>query len=53
MNARDPRNIPDVQASEDTRKLAIDRVGIKAIRHPMRIQERSGGIQHTIANFNM
>ena len=53
MKARDLQNIPDVQATADTRKLAIDRVGIKAIRHPMRIQERSGHAQHTIANFNM
>jgi GTP cyclohydrolase I len=53
MKARDLQNIPDVQATADTRKLAIDRVGIKAIRHPMRIQERSGNVQHTIANFNM
>ena len=53
MKARDLHNIPDVQASHDSRKLAIDKVGIKAIRHPMRIQERSGGVQHTIAVFNM
>jgi GTP cyclohydrolase I len=53
MKARDLQNIPDVQATADTRKLAIDRVGIKAIRHPMRIQERSGSAQHTIASFNM
>src|SRR6266446_1350007 len=53
MKARDLHNIPDVQASPDSRKLAIDKVGIKAIRHPMRIQERSGGVQHTIAMFNM
>ena len=57
MKARDlhniPANIPDVQASPDSRKLAIDQVGIKAIRHPVRIQERSGGAQHTIATFNM
>jgi len=57
MKARDlqniPANIPDVQASPDSRKLAIDKVGVKAIRHPMRIQERSGGIQHTVATFNM
>jgi len=58
MNARD-RNagavsaIPDVQATPDSRKLAIDKVGIKAIRHPIQIKERSGGVQHTIANFNM
>src|SRR5919109_918579 len=53
MKARDLHNIPDVQATPDSRKLAIDKVGIKAIRHPMRIQERAGGIQHTVATFNM
>jgi len=53
MNARDPQRIPDVQATPDSRKLAIDKVGIKAIRHPIQIKERSGGVQHTIATFNM
>ncbi len=53
MKSRDLYNIPDVQASADTRQLAIDKVGIKAIRHPMKIQERSGGVQHTVATFNM
>jgi len=57
MKARDlqniPASIPDVQASPDSRKLDIDQVGIKAIRHPIKIQERSGGVQHTIALFNM
>src|SRR5947199_290576 len=53
MKARDLHNIPDVQSSPDSRKLAIDQVGIKAIRHPVRITERSGGVQHTIASFNM
>jgi hypothetical protein len=43
MNQRDARlSIPDVQGSPDTRQLAIDRVGIKAIRHPVRIRERAG-----------
>ena len=53
MKARDLHNIPDVQSAPDSRKLAIDRVRIKSIRHPVRIQERSGGVQHTIALFNM
>jgi len=26
---------------------------IKSIRHPVKVSERSGGVQHTIANFNM
>ncbi len=45
--------MPDVQSSADTRQLAIDKVGIKSIRHPVRVQERAGGVQHTIAMFNM
>jgi GTP cyclohydrolase IB len=53
MKSRDLYNIPDVQRTPDSRKLAIDKVGIKGIRHPVRIQERSGGAQHTVATFNM
>jgi GTP cyclohydrolase IB len=53
MNTREPLAIPDIQSSADTRKLAIDRVGIKAIRHPIRVSERGGGVQHTIGLFNM
>ncbi|HEY7675244.1 MAG TPA: GTP cyclohydrolase, FolE2/MptA family, partial [Burkholderiales bacterium] len=53
MNIRDPLAIPDVQSTEDRRKLAIDQVGVKAIRHPVRVAERSGGVQHTVATFNM
>ena len=50
---RDLQTIPDVQSTPDSRKLAIDKVGVKAIRHPIRITERAGGVQHTIATFNM
>ena len=45
--------IDDVQGSADTRRIPIDRVGIKDIYHPVRVKDRSGGEQHTIANFNM
>jgi len=45
--------IADVQSSEDTRQIAINKVGIKDIRHPIQVKDRSDGIQHTIANFNM
>ncbi len=45
--------IEDVQSSRDTRRIAINKVGIKDIRHPVRVKDRSGGEQHTIANFNM
>lgn len=48
-----PFAMPDVQGSPDLRHIAIDRVGIKSIRHPVRVADRVGGSQHTIANFNM
>src|SRR5512134_136385 len=53
MKAKDLQNIPDVQSTPDARKLAIDKVGIKAIRHPIQIMQRIGGVQHTVALFNM
>ncbi len=46
-------HIPDVQNTADTRQLAINKVGIKDIRHPVKVRDRSGGEQHTIAMFNM
>jgi GTP cyclohydrolase I len=45
--------IADVQGSADTRRIPIDKVGIKDIRHPVRVKDRSAGDQHTIATFNM
>ncbi len=50
---RRARTISDVQGSEDTRQIAIDKVGIKGIRHPVRVRDRAGREQHTIATFNM
>lgn len=46
-------DIADVQGSADTRRIAIDKVGIKDIRHPVRVRDRGGIEQHTVANFNM
>ncbi len=45
--------MPDVQSSPDTRHIAINKVGIKSIRHPVLVADRSGGIQHTVGVFNM
>src|SRR5690349_15841241 len=45
--------IEDVQGRADTRQLPINKVGIKDIFHPVRVKDRSGGEQHTVANFNM
>ena len=46
-------SIPDIQSKADTRRLAIDQVGIRAIRHPVKVRDRSHGEQYTIAVFNM
>lgn len=43
----------DVQNRKDTRQIPINKVGIKDIRHPVRVADRTGGEQNTIANFNM
>ena len=45
--------IEDVQARADTRRLPINKVGIKDIFHPVKVNDRARGEQHTVANFNM
>ena len=45
--------IPDIQAKPDLRQLDIEQVGIRAIRHPVKVRDRSRGEQYTIATFNM
>ncbi|MGB5706106.1 MAG: GTP cyclohydrolase FolE2 [Arenicellales bacterium] len=44
--------IEDVQGSVDTRDIAIDRVGIRSLKHPVAFSDRSG-VQHTVAKFDM
>lgn len=44
--------IPDVQSSTDTRRIAIQRVGVKGVRHPFRIKT-AGGIQPTVGTWNL
>ena len=51
--AKETSTLPDVQNTQDTRAIAINKVGIKDIRHPVQVKDRTGKIQHTIANFNM
>lgn len=46
-------SIEDVQGRADLRRIPINKVGIKDIFHPVRVRDRAGGDQHTVANFNM
>jgi GTP cyclohydrolase I len=49
----DSTSIEDVQGRADSRQIPINKVGIKDVFHPVRVKDRSGGEQHTVANFNM
>ncbi len=53
QTARVHETIADVQSSADTRRIPIDKVGIKDIRHLVRVKDRFDGEQHTVASFNM
>ncbi|GAC1308235.1 MAG: GTP cyclohydrolase FolE2 [Steroidobacteraceae bacterium] len=48
-----PSTIEDVQGRTDTRRIPIDKVGIKDIFHPVKVKDRANGEQRTVANFNM
>ena len=41
--------LKDTQSEQDHRKVAIDRVGVRSLRFPMRIRDRDNHVQHTIA----
>ncbi|MGH8149718.1 MAG: GTP cyclohydrolase FolE2 [Steroidobacteraceae bacterium] len=52
-NVSDRVDMEDVQGRADTRRIPIDRVGVKDVKHPVRVKDRANGEQHTIASFNM
>ena len=54
MNTRDLNltTIPDVQSTPDTRRLAIQRVGVKGVRYPVTIKTSSGA-QPSVGTWNM
>jgi GTP cyclohydrolase I len=49
----EPVAIADVQNAADSRQIAINRVGIRSIRHPVQVRDMGGEVQATIAVFNM
>ncbi|SFV86488.1 GTP cyclohydrolase I type 2 [hydrothermal vent metagenome] len=46
-------NLPDTQNNIDTRKIVIDKVGIKDILHPITYINRAGNKNPTVGNFTM
>lgn len=53
MNKPETLFLEDVQNKLDGRQIAINKVGIKGIRHPVIISDINNQSQHTIATFNM
>ena len=53
MNAPDNFFLPDVQSAADTRRLAIQQVGVKGLRYPMQFETSRGEVMNTIAHLTM
>jgi GTP cyclohydrolase I len=45
--------MPDLQQSPDDRRIAIDKVGVKDIRYPIVVQDKTRERQYTVARVNM
>lgn len=45
--------LADVQNERDERNVRIDKVGVKDIRYPILVKDRTGGPQSTVGNVNM
>ena len=46
-------DLPDVQGSIDQRHLAIQRVGIKGVRHPITVRDARGATQQTVGTWSL
>ena len=44
--------MPDIQSEPDRRRVAIDKVGVKEIKHPI-LSTMDGSAQETVAGINM
>jgi GTP cyclohydrolase IB len=53
MNAPEHFFLPDVQSAADTRRLAIQNVGVKGLRYPLQLETASGETMNTVANLTM
>lgn len=45
--------IPDLQNQSDQRQLTINKVGLKGIRYPIVVEDRSQGTQHSVAELDI
>ena len=47
------QRLSDIQNRKDHRNISIDKVGVKNIRYPITVLDRTHGRQQTVANINM
>jgi GTP cyclohydrolase I len=47
------KKLRDIQAEPDSRKIPIDKVGVKDVRYPIVVLDKKNKTQHTIANINL
>jgi GTP cyclohydrolase I len=50
---RSPHAMPDMQKTRDTRRIGIDKVGVKDISYPIVVMDKNKTFQHTVARVNM
>ena len=53
MNAPERFLLPDIQSVADGRRIAIKRVGVKGMLHPLRVRTAAGLDQPTVAQVDM
>ena len=51
MRASKTLLLPDIQSTADERDLAIDRAGVRGVRHPIMLRTADGGFMPTVATF--
>lgn len=51
--SREKIKLQDVQSTLDERKIRIDQVGVKGLRHPVVLRDKSSDSQATIAEFTL
>jgi GTP cyclohydrolase I len=43
----------DIQSTPDQRNIAIDKVGVKCVKYPIKVRERENGLQHTVGVLSL
>ncbi|HEV7402624.1 MAG TPA: GTP cyclohydrolase, FolE2/MptA family, partial [Chthoniobacteraceae bacterium] len=46
-------HLKDTQSEPDFRNIAIDRVGVKNLRHPIQVRDKARSLQHTVATMTL